>query len=175
MSTLYQLADELREALEEHVDPETGEITDAGLEALAKVEMAFEKKALNVASYVISLKAKADGYKGEAESVMSHATALKRREQACKNEAQRLLDYLQMHLEDGQKLEDNRVRIGWGTATSVVLKETVKPEHMPLWALKTRPPEADKTKLKEALNDPERAEEAGEFAYIAKRRYVRLR
>ena len=71
--------------------------------------------------------------------------------------------------------EDERVRIGWGTATSVIVRETVKPEHLPLWALKTRPPEADKTKLKEALNDPEFTEEACEYAYIMKRRYVKVK
>ena len=175
MSTLYELHDELRAAIEEHVDPETGEIMDAGLEALAKVEMQFEKKALNVASYVLSLRMKADGYKGEAESVMSHATALKRREQACKNEAQRLLDYLQMHLEDGQKMEDGRVRIGWGTATSVMVRS--KPEHLPTWALKKRPPEADKKALSDALKEGvgDDFDEAAKHAELVKRRYVRVK
>jgi len=173
MSTLYQLHDELQAALAEHVDETTGEITDAGLEALGKVEMAFEAKALNVAAYVVSLRAKADGFLGEAQSVESHAKALRTRGQACKNEAQRLIDYLQMHLEDGQKMEDERVRISWGTATSVLVKS--KPEHLPIWALKKRPPEADKTALKEALNDPERKEEAEEFAEISKRRFVKVR
>jgi hypothetical protein len=180
MPTLYELHDELQAAIAEHVDPETGEITDAGLEALAQVEMAFEQKALNVAAYVVSLRIKADGFSGEADGVKSHWRALERRAAACKNEAQRLLDYLQMHLEDGQKLEDERVRIGWGTATSVLVRS--KPEHLPTWALKKRPPEADKKTLGDALKGelddplhPDRSEEAKSHAEIVKRRYVRVK
>ena len=173
MATLYELADELKAALDEHVDPETGEVTDAGLEALAQVEMAFEAKALGVAAWIISLRAKADGYLGEAKSVESHATALRRRSQACTNEASRMLDYLQMHLDDGQKLEDERVRIGWGTSTSVFVDS--KPEELPTWALRQKPPEADKKALGDALKDPDRKDEAAKHASIVKRRYVTVK
>jgi hypothetical protein len=172
VATLYELHDLLREALAEHVDPETGEISDAGLEKLAAVEMALEAKALNVASYVVSLRAKADGFKGEAESVMSHATALKRRGQACENEAKRLLEYLQMHLEDGQKLEDERVRISWGTATSVGVDS--KPEQIPERFLL---PPGERRPDKKALSDAIKAgdAEAAEHAHVSKRRFVKVR
>ena len=175
MSTLYELHDDLQAAIAEHVDPETGEITEEGLEALAKVEMAFDQKALNIGAYIRSLQIKADGYKGEAESVKSHAAALDARKRACLNKAARLTDYIQMHLDDGRKMEDERVRISWGTATSLELKSP--PESLPVWAQRVRDPEANKKALADALKDEsgERFKEAMEHAYVNKRRYVRVK
>ena len=169
--TLYELYDDLQRAIEGSVDPETGEISDEGLEALAKVEMAFEEKALNVAAYVLSLRMKADGFKGEAQSVESHATALKRRAMAYENQAQRLSEYLQQHLEDGQKLEDERVRISWGTSTGLVLK--MAPEEMPSRFVRTRPPEADKKAIADAIKAGD--QEAMACGYLDKRRHLRIK
>lgn len=173
--TLYELHEKLQDALEDEIDLETGEITQQGLERLAGVEMELEEKALNVAAYIVSLKIKADGFKGEAESVLSHAKALKARQQSYENQAKRLTDYLQDHIEDGKKLENEKVRISWGTATSLQLK--VLPELLPAWAQRQRDPEPDKKALAEALKDLEsdRGKAALGLARIDKRRYVKVK
>jgi hypothetical protein len=174
MATLYELHDQLREAIAEHVDPITGEISDEGLAALQAVELAFDAKALSCAAYIKSLEAKADGFIGEAQSVESHAAALRARAKACLNSAESFKGYIALHLEEGSKLEDGRVRISWGTATGLEIQASA--EQLPAWAQRVSC-SPDRKALADAVKGVDglaKQRIAVKLAKITKRRFLKI-
>jgi len=175
--TLYELDEALKEAIENHVDKETGEISEDGLRALDAVEMALDEKALRVARYILGLGIEAEGLKAQAQAIEKHATGIRRRMRAKTNEADRMKEYLSDHLEDGKTLSDDFVRISWGTASG--LNVLTKPENLPEWAQTVALPSANKKALGDALRDEsdegkEKKAEAKKHAELTKRRYVKV-
>lgn len=134
---LYEIAQEIEEAILAHVDPETGEITDAGIAALEELEGKLEEKALHVAAYI-------KGERAEAEAIREEERRLAQRRKAIENRAARLEEYLRHHIAAGTKLHDSRVEIGWRrSAKCEVLDEDLIPPDF-------RVPQPDKINLGEA-------------------------
>lgn len=106
--TLY----EIDAAMQECVDPETGEVDADRIEALA---MERDKKIENIALWIINIKADIETAKAEIERL----TALKR---TAENKAESLKNLLQYTL-NGEKFKTGRCSISYRKSTSVVIDD----------------------------------------------------
>lgn len=119
---LYEINNQIERVLLDGTDHETGEITEAALDALAALELSRDEKALAVACYI-------KGEDAEAEAIESEAARLTARARAHRGRADRLLVYLEREIPSGTKLRDARATIGWRTVSSVeVYDEAMLPE-----------------------------------------------
>lgn len=134
MASLY----EINAAIESCVDIETGEILD--IEMLENLQMAFDEKVENIALWIKNLNSEAEAIKKEKETLAA-------RQKTCENKVSDLKNYLSSFL-NGQKFKTPRVSISYRKSESVVVADISKldPEFY-----KVVPPEADKTKVKNAL------------------------
>ena len=134
MASLYEINAEI----ESCVDIETGEILD--IEKLEKLQIAFDEKVENIALWVKNLNA-------EAEAINKEKDSLAVRQKVCENKALGLKNYLSSFL-NGQKFKTARVSISYRKSESVEVTDVsaLDPEYY-----KVVYPEADKTKVKDAL------------------------
>lgn len=104
--TLY----EIDAAMQECIDPETGEVDAERIEALA---MERDKKIENIALWIINIKADIETAKAEIDRL----TTLKR---TAENKAESLKNLLQYTL-NGEKFKTGRCSISYRKSTSVVI------------------------------------------------------
>lgn len=138
---LYEIAGEVEALVRAAVDPETGEIEQDKLVALESLEMERDAKALAVAAYAL-------GEEAEAEAVKSQAKRLTERARACEARAARLRDYLSRYLPPGHACRDDRITIAWRRSTGVVIDD---PDALPMWCLRRREPEPDRSEIRRRL------------------------
>src|SRR3990172_6443206 len=131
---LFEIQDEIEVLLAEGSDPETGEIAQQTLEALAVLEGARERKILDLACYV-------RGEVSEAEAVAEQAKRLQERAQRHQRRADRLARFLEERiLGRGEKLRDERVEVSWRKSSAVVIEdELALPMDPALWRIRQEP------------------------------------
>ena len=139
MATLYEINEQILDC----VDMETGEIIDMG--KLQELQMSFNDKVEGIALWIKNLLSDAEAIKAEKDK-------LAERQKVCENKAKNLKEYLNVFLE-GQKFKTPRVSISYRKSKSVDVSDISLLDNE---YLKFKEPEADKTKLKKAL-------EAGEI------------
>ena len=145
--SLYHLAQSWQNLLDQMDDiPE-----DAFRDTLEAIEGEFDEKADNIACLIKSLDAEAEEIKKECES-------LKQRESAKRAKASRLREYLreQMEIIGRRKIETPRNCISVASSTPKVMLD----DDFVRWAqesadylLKYKPPEPDKSAIKQAIQD----------------------
>ena len=101
--TLYEINEQIRNAIEYGCDPETGEIID--VDALEELEMARDEKIENICLYIKDLKAEAAAIKAEKD-------ALDARMKASSRKAESLTNYLQQELA-GERFKTSKVAISY--------------------------------------------------------------
>lgn len=139
--TLYEIQDNIRKAIEQGFDEETGEIFDA--DALETLELQRDEKIENIALYIKDLKA-------EAEAIKAEKMNLAKRQQTAENHAESLKRYLTKCL-DGEKFKTARVAISYRKSETVEFIDGFDINLLPDQYQRKRDPEADKTALKDAL------------------------
>ena len=140
------------------VDAETGEVID--IEAVEALEMEREQKIENIGMWIKDLTAQSEALKAEKNK-------LAEREKSAKNKAERLKEFLTAYL-DGKKFETARVAIKFRSVESVSVPDVAAlPEKY--WRIK--PPEADKTAIKNAL----KAGEVIEGAELVKKQSISVK
>lgn len=139
--TLYEIQDNIRKAIEQGFDEETGEIFDA--DALEALELQRDEKIETIALYIKDLKAEADAIKTEKMN-------LAKRQQTAENHAESLKRYLTKCL-DGEKFKTARVAISYRKSETVEFIDGFDINLLPDQYQRKRDPEADKTALKDAL------------------------
>lgn len=140
--TLYEIKNEIINAIENAVDPETGEISDNMYAYLDELTLARDEKAENIALWIKNLDA-------DAKAIKEEAKALAARAKAAENKAERLKSYLGYCL-GGDKLSTPRVAISYRKSQKVEVDENRLAE-IPEQYLRHKDPEVDKTAVKEAL------------------------
>lgn len=141
--TLYEIQDNIRQAIEQGFNEETGEIFDASdIEAL---QIQRDEKIESIALYIKDLTA-------EANAIKAEKTALAKRQQTAENRAESLRRYLAKWL-DGQKFKTARVAISYRKSQTVELIDGLDVNQLPQQFLREIAPEVDKTALKDALKE----------------------
>lgn len=145
--TLYTINQELINAVESAIDPETGEIIDEDmLKAVDSLQMMRDEKIENIVLFIKNLRSDAKQLKEEEEN-------LRKRRQASENKAQRLLDYLDQNL-SGEKFRssDGLAVVSYRRSTSVnVVNSGMLSDRF----LTIPEPIPNKTEIKKALQNGE--------------------
>lgn len=140
------------------VDTETGEVID--IEAVEALEMERDAKIENIGLWIKDLTA-------QAEAIKAEKNKLAEREKSAKNKVERLKEFLTAYL-GGKKFETAKVAIKFRSVESVSVPDvTALPEKY--WRIK--PPEADKTAIKNAL----KAGEVIEGAELVKKQSISVK
>ena len=136
MANLYEIDAQIMAC----VDWETGEIID--VEKLEALQMEFDSKVEGIALWIKSLVAEAKMVKEEKDNLAT-------RQKACENKAESLKKYLASAL-GGEKFKTSKVSISYRKSKSVEVEDiTLLDDDY----LKFKEPEADKTKIKKALEE----------------------
>lgn len=134
MANLYEINNQILAC----VDLDTGEIID--MDKLQELQMEFDQKVEGVACWIKNLLSEAKALKEEKDN-------LAERQKACENKAASLKEYLQSAL-GGQKFKTSKVSISYRKSEQVQVDDMSK---LGADYLKFKEPEADKTKIKQAL------------------------
>ena len=103
---LYEIDDSIERVLNEHTDHETGEITEAGIQALDALELDRSRILLFLGRVIL-------GERTEAAAVKLEVERLQTRQRIHAGRAERLLAYCQMHAQKDLP-RDEIVTFGWG-------------------------------------------------------------
>lgn len=141
--TLYEINAELDALIANSIDPETGELI-IDPEQIDALSMERDEKIENIGCYIKNLKAEAAALDAEIKNLTA-------RKDAAKKKAERLTNYLKDNL-NGEKFQTAKVVISYRNSTAV----EIDPEVFFYRSANTQyyryhDPEADKTKIKEAL------------------------
>lgn len=137
--TLYEINEQLRNAIEFGCDPETGEIIDTA--ALEELEMARDEKIENICLFIKDLKAEAAAIKAEKD-------ALDTRMKASAKKAESLTNYLQLMLA-GEKFKTSKVAISYRKTQAVTIFDL---DALPMDYIRVKTStEPDKVMIKEAI------------------------
>lgn len=136
MANLYEIDAQIMEC----VDFETGEIID--VERLEALQMEFDNKVEGIALWIKNLVAEAKMVKEEKDNLAA-------RQKACENKAESLKKYLASAL-GGEKFKTSKVSISYRKSKSVEVEDVSLLDDD---YLKFKEPEADKTKIKKALEE----------------------
>jgi len=139
---LFDINAELEALLNASVDPDTGEIDETQLAAIAELEMTRDERCLAVAAYAI-------GQEAEADAIEAQAKRLKARAAIHYNHAARLRALVADVLPTGTKLADDRVALGWRKSQAVEVTDEAKLTDE--WFRVKR--EVDKSALREHLKE----------------------
>lgn len=134
MARLY----EIDAAIENCVDPETGEVIDE--EALNALLIEKDEKINGIAEWYLNLCSDAEQYKQEKDKFAQ-------RQRVCENKAKVLKQYLETYLH-GEKFKSTTVTISYRKSNSVEVDDVSKLDSR---FLKVVNPEADKTAIKDYL------------------------
>ena len=137
--TLYEINEQLRNAIEFGCDPETGEIIDTV--ALEKLEMARDEKIENICLFIKDLKA-------EAAAIKTEKDVLDARMKASTKKADSLTNYLQLML-SGEKFKTSRCAVSYRKTQAVkITDESLLPD---TYIRRKVIEEPDKVAIREAL------------------------
>jgi len=156
---LYEINQEIDRAIQNCIDPETGEILDDTSE-LDALTLARDEKIENIACYIKNLKA-------DAEAIRTEEKKLAERRKTCENRAEWLKKYLANNLQ-GEKFKSPRVAVSWRRSQAVVVEDIWK---LPKDYLRYKDPEPDKTAIKDAIKkgfDVEGAELVDNLSMVIK-------
>lgn len=106
---LYEINDTLRSVLDhifEIAETNEGEIPELWSELLDDIHLSKEKKSLDIARYIKSLKVEAIGIKSEIDK-------LSERYRSCMNHVERITNYLKSNMSPGEKYKDSNTIISW--------------------------------------------------------------
>lgn len=138
---LFEIGEEIYQALMCAVDQETGEIIDEEAKArFDALSLQQDKKIEGIALFVKNLTA-------EAEAIKTEKMAMAKRQVSAERKAEWLKGYLAAYL-NGEKFSTGRVAIGWRKSEQVQV--TIDAENLPE-AYRKVTYEANKTELKNAL------------------------
>jgi hypothetical protein len=142
--TLFEINEAIAKAIENAIDPETGEITDfSELEALA---VSRDEKIKNTALYILNIRA-------EAQALAEQEKKFKERKQVLLNREKRIFERLQFDLK-GEDFKSTEVNISYRKSKGVEITNDVDFELFAIDHTEYIKPfkiEADKTAIKEAL------------------------
>lgn len=136
--SLYQIKEEIEQAINECVDFETGEITNP--ELLDSLNMALNEKRENIALYIKNLTA-------EAKAIDDEIKSLTQRKKSLNNKVDWLKSYLASDL-NGSKFETARVVVSFRKSKAVEINPDAE---IPNEFLIQQQPKPDKTALKKAI------------------------
>jgi len=143
---LYETNIEIEKALQNAIDPETGEIVNnEAFDLFEHLQGEKKQKMLNVAKYIKSQSYMVDAYKAEKKRVEEKMVTLN-------NKIERLKSYLMDHFDE--KIEDEQVKISVRKSQSVNI---TNPELVPSdFVIEKTVRSISKADLKKALSkDPE--------------------
>lgn len=140
--TLYEINQAIIDALENAVDPETGEIAEDVAAALEALDIKRNEKLENIACYIKDLEA-------EGKAIRDEEKALAARRRTTERKTERLKDYLAWALQ-GEKFKSARCAVSFRKSTAVEIAPDAL-THLPERFLRFKDPEADKTAIKDAL------------------------
>lgn len=141
--TLYEINSYIEKALDDAIDPETGEIVEGDLyEAYEQLLMDRDDKIENIACYIKNLRAEAAALKEEKK-------AFETRQRIAENKAERLSQYLEFCLK-GEKFSTARCSISYRRSKKVEVDEN-RLNEVPEQYLRYKQPEVDKKAVTEAL------------------------
>lgn len=138
---LYQINEELKKAIEESVDTETGEILD--YTRIAELQIARDEKREAVALYIKNLLS-------DAKAIEEEIKALTVRKKAKSNRAENLKQYLAQDLQDNglSKFETSKVALTFRKSQALEVTSTA---NIPPKFFKQSEPILDKMALKNEL------------------------
>lgn len=144
MATLYEYTNGFANCIQydddTFVNVETGELLD--LEKLESLKMDRKEKIKNIALMIKNKRADAKMFKEEADSFL-------KREKSAKHSIEWLTNCLISNMEDGEKLKEKEVEIGWRNNPSI--KINCKVSELPVQYQKYAEPTADKVGLRQAI------------------------
>ena len=139
--TLYEINNAITEVLEGAIDPETGEILNEDLvAAYEQLQLDRSTKVENIACFIKNLKAESEAIKGEVKNLQA-------RQKANENKAEHLKEYLAFCLQ-GEKFSSPKASVSFRRSEAVNVLDI---DQLPEDFLRFKEPEADKTKIKDAL------------------------
>lgn len=140
---LYEINSALQAAVDDCIDPETGEILDDSLlDAIGGLQMARDEKIENLCLYIKNLRSDADQLKAEKQ-------AFAKRQAAAEAKADRLTKYLSDVLAGEKwKAADGRAAISYRKTTSVSISDLTQ---IPAEFTRIPDPVPDKTAIKNAI------------------------
>lgn len=117
MSSLYEINRAMLALLEEHTDPETGELAadEDFFEAVAGLQMEREEKLENIVLWIKDLRA-------EVSAIRDEETRLKSRREKKERLADRLTNLLDVEL-DGDKFETARCAVSFRRSVACVIDD----------------------------------------------------
>jgi hypothetical protein len=140
--TLYEIEEQIQQALDAAVDAETGEIYPEAYGAVEALEMIRAEKIEATACYIKNRSANAAAIANEIKSLQARKRAEEKR-------AEGAMSYLRYFL-NGQKFNSPKVAITYRTSQSVEIDDI---KNIPEEYLRYKDPEPDKTALKKAIKD----------------------
>ena len=139
--TLYEINEQIKNAIEFGFDPETGEILDST--ALEQLQIDRDEKIENICLFIKDLIA-------EAAAIKTEEVALAGRRMHTENKVQSLKRYLQAML-DGQKWKSSKAVVSYRKTQSVVVDDL---DQIPTDFMRIKTvSEPDKVAIKDALKD----------------------
>lgn len=136
--TLYEINDQIKNAIELGFDPETGEILDES--ALEQLQLDRNEKVENICLFIKDLKAEAAALDAEKKNLDARATVAKKK-------ADSLSRYLQTML-DGEKFKTARCSVSYRKTSAVIVDDE---NELPELCVRIRK-EPNKTAIKDYIN-----------------------
>ena len=123
---LYEINEVLRETLDqinEIAETNEGEIPDLWSNLLDGIQLSKEKKVLDIARYIKSLKL-------QAIAINSEIDKLNTRYRACNRHIERLTEYLKTNINPDEKYKDNNTVISWRKSERIrIINENLIPSN----------------------------------------------
>lgn len=139
---LYEIDNQIMEAFEQAIDPDTGEIINSeAYEALNELQMEFDRKAEGILLWIKNLSA-------ESEALKQEKQAFETRQKAAESKAESLKKYISTVL-NGQKFATPRVSVTWRKSESAEYEGDVL--GLPAECVRVKAPEVNKMELKKLL------------------------
>lgn len=139
----YFIDARIEEAMDEALDPETGEIVDESkLDLINKLNMEKNEAIEGIGLYYKDVVAAAKSVKEEKDRLAEEQKVLERRAESLKNHLSKVLN--------GDKFKTPRLSVSYRKSKKVVVDDITK---IPANCLVWKKPEADKTHLKKLIEE----------------------
>lgn len=137
----YFIDAQIEEALEEAIDPETGEIVnESKLDEIEALKDAKDESIEQIGLYFKDLAAEAEAIKAEEKNLHDRRTALENRAEGVKKALEKILK--------GEKFKTPRLAVSYRKSEQTEITDLTK---IPMEYFKWKDPEPDKTAIKKAL------------------------
>lgn len=121
---LYEIDGAIQQILDRcAVDPTTGEAPEEWEGFRPDMEAALDDLEYTRERIALHLGAKVKEYEAMADAISAEAKRLQKRAALFARKADRLKAYIQANVPEGQKYEDERVRISWRKSTRVLIRD----------------------------------------------------